>query len=319
MSTDTNKLKWLLSLVLIFGGFAIYEVFDVLATDFADKKYSWVFKIIAEFGLFSSVMVSVGHFHHWLIAAEVHKESEKSFHNALIKYVDKILLSAVKRNFSGITNKELNFSEILRQLQPGDYVYWLITFVPRYKHQCKELENAVRDGTHFRMIIIKEGCPAAELRAREITDYSSEEFSDHAKFFKTSLEEVVSRSDEKTAGSLGVFISDGLPSVPLFIVIHNKSSEVEVYSSFYLSEPIGRMPFLKWQSELTYNRNKPAFESENWNIPELFIDYFHKRWDFERQRIGIGTENEPVEHVEFLYAPASAKKNCSMLSTKHNK
>jgi len=69
--------------VLIFGGFAVYKIFEVLAHEFADKKYSWVFKIIAELGLFSSVMVSVGHFHHWLIAAEEHKASEKSFYSAL--------------------------------------------------------------------------------------------------------------------------------------------------------------------------------------------------------------------------------------------
>jgi len=79
MTTKTNKLKWLLSLVLIFGGFAVYEIFEVLAHEFANKKYSWFFKIIAGFGLFSSVMVSVGHFHHWLIAAEENKETEKSF------------------------------------------------------------------------------------------------------------------------------------------------------------------------------------------------------------------------------------------------
>ena len=78
MTSKTNKLKWLLSFVLIFWGGAVYEIFEVLAHEFADKKYSWVFKIIAEFGLFSSVIVSVGHFHHWLIAAEEHKETENS-------------------------------------------------------------------------------------------------------------------------------------------------------------------------------------------------------------------------------------------------
>jgi hypothetical protein len=38
MTTKMNKLKWLLSLVLIFGGFAVYEFFEVLAHEFADKK-----------------------------------------------------------------------------------------------------------------------------------------------------------------------------------------------------------------------------------------------------------------------------------------
>ena len=313
MTTSITKLKWLLSLVLIFGGFAVYEIFEVLATDFAEKEYSWVFKIIAEFGLFSSVIVSVGHFHHWLIAAEEHKESEKNFQNALTKYVDSILLSAIKRSFSGITNKELDFSEIMHGLQPGDYVYWLITFDPRYKHQCRELENAVNNGVNFRMIIIKEDCTAANLRAREITGYSAEEFSEYAKLFKSSLEDVISRCNEKTTGSLGVLISDGLPSVPLFMIIRNRTNEAEVYNSFYLSEPIGRMPYLKWQSELTFNESKPTFESEHWNIPDLFIDYFHKRWNFERNRLYSNLDNELEENVDFLYVPVSVKKKCIML------
>ncbi len=72
--TTTKKLKWLFSLVLIFGGFTIYKLFEVLAVDFANKEYAWVFKIISEFGLFLSVIISVGYFHHWLIAAEEREE-----------------------------------------------------------------------------------------------------------------------------------------------------------------------------------------------------------------------------------------------------
>ena len=44
--TTTKKLKWLFSLVLIFGGFTIYKLFEVLAVDFVEKDYGWVFKII---------------------------------------------------------------------------------------------------------------------------------------------------------------------------------------------------------------------------------------------------------------------------------
>lgn len=73
--TTSKKLKLLFSLVLIFGGFTIYKLFGVLAVDLADKEYGWVFKIISEFGLFLSVIISVGYFHHWLIASEEREES----------------------------------------------------------------------------------------------------------------------------------------------------------------------------------------------------------------------------------------------------
>ena len=45
--TTTKKLKWLFSLVLIFGGFTIYKLFDVLADDFAVRNmdgYSRLFQ-----------------------------------------------------------------------------------------------------------------------------------------------------------------------------------------------------------------------------------------------------------------------------------
>ena len=38
--TTTKKLKWLFSLVLIFGGFTIYKLFGVLAIDLANKEYA---------------------------------------------------------------------------------------------------------------------------------------------------------------------------------------------------------------------------------------------------------------------------------------
>ena len=79
MSSNINILKWLFALVLIFGGFTIYKIFGVLAADLGDKDYVWLLKIISEFGLFTSVVISVGFFHHWIIATEERKETEKMF------------------------------------------------------------------------------------------------------------------------------------------------------------------------------------------------------------------------------------------------
>ena len=197
----------------------------------------------------------------------------------------------------------MDFSELMHGLKHGDYVYWLITFDPRYKHQVREIENAIKDGIHFRLIIIKEGCTAGELRACEIKGYNPDEFSDYAKLFKAFLEDVISRIDETT---------DGLPSIPLLTIIRNKTREVEVFSSFYLSEPIGRMPYLKWHSELKAG-DKPSFETENWKLPDLFVDYFRKRWNFEQNRINQLPPDEQKEITDFIFSPASAKIKCSML------
>ena len=131
----------------------------------AYQEYEWLFKIISEFGLFISVIVSVGYFHHWFIAAEEHKEAEISLRETLGKYVDSVLLNSVKRGFLGITNKEFDFSQIMHGLKPGDYVYWLITFDPRFKNKSRELENAIKTGVHFRMLILKADCRSGELRA----------------------------------------------------------------------------------------------------------------------------------------------------------
>lgn len=310
--TTTKKLKWLFSLVLIFGGFTIYKLFEVLAGDFADKDYGWVFKIISEFGLFLSVIISVGYFHHWLSAAEEHEESVSTLREVLLKYVDSILSNSVKRGFSGITNKEFDFSQIMHGLKPGDYVYWLITFDPRFKNKSRELENAIKNGVHFRLLILKSDSLFGELRAAETSGFNPHEFNEYSKLFKVSLEDVISRIEDKTKGSLGVFVYDGLPSLPLFIIISSESKKVKVYNSFYLTEPVSKMPYLNWESELKMG-SQASFESEHWNLADLFLDYFKKRWEMEKAKYHEAAGNEQVENSDFIYAPASAKQTCSSL------
>jgi hypothetical protein len=313
MLTTTKKLKWLFSLVLIFGGFTIYKLFEVLAVDFVSKEYGWVFKIISEFGLFLSVIISVGYFHHWLIAAEEHEESVRSLREALAKYVDSILLNSVKRGFSGVTNKEFDFSQIMHGLKAGDYVYWLITFDPRFKNKSRELENAIKIGVHFRMLILKADCIFGELRATETSGFNPHEYNEYSKLFKVSLEDVISHIDDTIKGSLGVFVYEGLPSIPLFITISNESKKVKVYSSFYLTEPVSKMPYLNWETDLKFIGNQASFESEHWNFADMFLEYFKKRWEMEKEKQHDAAGNEHVEHGDFIYAPASAKQICSSL------
>jgi hypothetical protein len=96
MTSNINILKWLFALVLIFGGFTIYKVFGVLANDLGDKEYVWLLKIMSEFGLFTSVVISVGFFHHWIIATEERKETEKIFQSVLANYIDGTVINAKK-------------------------------------------------------------------------------------------------------------------------------------------------------------------------------------------------------------------------------
>ncbi len=313
MSSNLNILKWLFALVLIFGGFTIYKIFGVLAVDLGDKEYVWLVEIISEFGLFTSVVISVGFFHHWIIATEERKETEKIFHSVLSKYIDETVINAKKRGFLGITEKELDFSEIMHGLYPGDYVYWMITFDPRYRHYCREFELAIKKGVHFRMLILKDG-PTSEYHAKEIIGFGAEEFRQYNRLFLSSLEDIAERIKEKDEGTLGVFVYDyeHLPSTPLFIILHKKLKALEVFSSFYLSEPIGRMPYLHWQSDLK-NDSCYFFESEQWNIPDLFLDYFHRHWMIERHNLTMA-DKDSSSYNDFVYAPVSARKKCIMLS-----
>jgi hypothetical protein len=310
--TTDKKLKWLFSLVLIFGGFTIYKLFEVLAVDLANKEYAWVFKIISEFGLFLSVIISVGFFHHWLSAAEEREESLRNINEALVKHVDNILLNSVKRGFSGITNKEFDFSQVMQGLKPGDYVYWLITFDPRFKNKSREMENAIKNGVHFRVLILKSDCIFGELRATETSGFNPHEYNEYSKLFKVSLEDVISRIDDTIKGSLGVFVYEGLPCIPLFIIISNESKKVKVYNSFYLTEPVSKMPYLNWEAELKFG-SQPSFESEHWNLADLFLDYFKKRWEMEKEKHHDTAGNEQLENSDFIYAPVSAKQICSNL------
>ena len=308
MSSNINILKWLFALVLIFGGFTVYKIFGVLAADLEGKEYVWLVKIISEFGLFTSVVISVGFFHHWIIATEERKETEKMFHSVLTKYIDGTVINAKTRGFLGITNKELDFSEIMHGLYTGDYVYWLITFDPRC--HCREFEHAIKKGVHFRMLILKD-CPISELCAREIIGYSEEEFRGYDRLFLASLEDIAGRINEQDEGSLGVFVYDSLPNIPLLIILRDKARIVDIFSSFYLSEPVGRMPYLHWQSELKCDTSY-SFESEKWNMPDLFLDYFQRRWLVERNKLEQA-DKENLAYNDFLYAPASARKKCTGL------
>ena len=51
----------------------------------------------------------------------------------------------------------------MQGLKPGDYVYWLITFDPRFKNKSRELENAIKNGVHFRLLILKSDCIFGEV------------------------------------------------------------------------------------------------------------------------------------------------------------
>jgi hypothetical protein len=232
------------------------------------------------------------------------------FQSVLTKYIDGTVINAKKRGFLGITNKELDFSEIIHGLYSGDYVYWLITFDPRYKHHCRELEHAIKRGVHFRMLILKD-CPISELCAREIIGFSAEEFRGYDRLFLASLEDIAGRINERDEGSLGVFIYDALPNIPLLIILRDKARIVEIYSSYYLSEPVGRMPYLHWQSELKRDTSY-SFESEKWNMPDLFLDYFERRWIAERKKMEQA-DKENLAYNDFLYAPTSARKTCTSL------
>lgn len=312
MLTTTKKIKWLLALVLIFGGFTVYKLFEGLTHNPSYREYEWIFKIISEFGLFGSVVVSVGYFHHWFIAAEEHKESQISLRETLAQYVDSILLNSIKRGFSGITNKEFDLSQILQGLKPGDYVYWLITFDPRFKNKTRELENGIKKGVHFRMLILKADSRIGELRAMETTGFNAHEFNEYSKLFKVSLEDVIARIDDSCKGSIGVFVYDGLPCIPLFVVLRSEAGKMEIYHSFYLTEPVSKMPYLHWETDLKLE-DQTSFESEHWEMAELFLDYFKKRWSMEKARLYDTSGKECADSGDFLHAPASARKRCTEL------
>jgi hypothetical protein len=72
------------------------------------------------------------------------------------------------------------------------------------------------------------------------------------------------------------------------------------------------MPYLHWETELKLG-NQASFESDHWNMSDLFLDYFKKRWEMEKEKHHDAIGNEQVENGNFIYAPASAKQLCTHL------
>jgi hypothetical protein len=68
------------------------------------------------------------------------------------------------------------------------------------------------------------------------------------------------------------------------------------------------MPYLHWETELKLG-NDELYESDHWNMSELFLDYFKKRWAMEKEKL-YAPQNGSVENQYFIYAPASAKDKC---------
>ena len=66
------------------------------------------------------------------------------------------------------------------------------------------------------------------------------------------------------------------------------------------------MPYLNWESELK-SGSQFSFESEHWNLADLFLDYFKKRWEMEKEKHHGAAGNEELENSDFIYASASAK------------
>lgn len=50
-------------------------------------------------------------------------------------------------------------------------------------------------------------------------------------------------------------------------------------------------------------------------MTELFLDYFKKRWEMEKEKL-YGPDNELVEKNDFIYAPSLARDKCVNLFVK---
>jgi hypothetical protein len=87
--------------------------------------------------------------------------------------------------------------------------------------------------------------------------------------------------------------------------------KVEVYNSFYLAEPVSKMPYLHWETELK-SGNHELLESDHGNMSELFLDYFKKRWDIEKEKL-YAQGNQDVHSKDFIHAPAAAREKCAEL------
>ena len=47
-------------------------------------------------------------------------------------------------------------------------------------------------------------------------------------------------------------------------------------------------------------------------MPDLFLDYFQRRWLAERNKLDLA-DKQNLAYKDFLYAPASARKKCISL------
>jgi|694.fasta_scaffold60248_2 hypothetical protein len=182
-------------------------------------------------------------------------------------------------------------SQLIKKLEPGSTLYWHTTFITDFKKMIR-VDNIIlkkmREGVHFKFLILEAFCSNAAWRAKEtlhieaakITNgFTAERVSEYNKdlrAFQQALQSLIKSAalDEHCSGSIEYKLYRSLPSIP-FILIEKRSGDIDkCYTGFFLNAPsLDDLLYLEWEGPKILDSSGPI-------IPMEIKRYWNTKWDF---------------------------------------
>ncbi len=171
----------------------------------------------------------------------------------------------------------LSYVKLVRDLRVGDELLWLDTYPPSYREFIDELGPAINRGVKIRMLVIDDTSDNAKYRAEEIkAPTTSKYFIQEAHEFRNRLIDVINEPpilSENTNGTLEVRIYKDLPSIPMYIILHNGTLS-HGYCSLFLAQPTFQFVHFEWKY------------TEDGLLKDM-REYFERKW-YAQERPGRG-------------------------------
>lgn len=174
--------------------------------------------------------------------------------------------------------EELDVVDVLRNVRPGQELWWTDTFPLTLAGDLDAIHKALATGVRVRLLLLDPRSPALAARLREIRHHYGLSPMDLRRGFDTLSHQLraLGAMDPVVAERLEVRVYDGQPGAPVFVVLDDgaagadddaggrEAELVRAYSSYYLLDASQDMPYLEWRPG-AFAEKLRAFVAHKWS------------------------------------------------------
>lgn len=193
--------------------------------------------------------------------------------NIIIKnYLNKTLNNSIKYGFTGIAD-EFDVKKIIQDLEIGDELLWLDTYIPGHVQWLDILRQKINLGVKFKFLILDFDSNMVSLRGNEIGGRFERNFKQELTIFSNDLNDLQNEDDNN---SISVKFYSDLLACPFYIIKKANGSPDKAITSFYLRQATGiEFPHMEW------------VQTKTKNFVTLLNDYFDWKWDNASEKNSI--------------------------------